>query len=242
MSSVLRNCSLRGFAALLAIIPATALAQAPKAATYITDEEVKAVNATPGIDRTIRVVDIGNENFAIGIIHRGATGGGARGTAADAGGRGAAGSGGAAAGAGAGRGAGGGAGRGAGGAQTGDPCGELASTPPAGGVPGGIAHDSQTEGYLIVSGGGTLITGGRIVNGRKSAADAEVTKVLNGPSCSGTMAGDLVKKVVKTGDIIIIPAGVPHGWTDITDHVDYLSFRPSDHVLQAGYVHPVIKK
>src|SRR3989442_15420578 len=105
----------------LALTPAVAFAQTPKAATYITDEEVKAVNATPGVDRTIRVVDIGNENFAIGIIHRGATGGGARGTAADAGGRGAAGSGGAAAGAGAGRGAGGGAGRGAGGSQTGDP-------------------------------------------------------------------------------------------------------------------------
>jgi quercetin dioxygenase-like cupin family protein len=52
----------------------------------------------------------------------------------------------------------------------------------------------------------------------------------------------VVKKVVKTGDIVIIPAGVPHGWTDITDHVDYLSFRPSDHVLTAGYVHPSIKK
>src|SRR5206468_1184306 len=97
MPSLIRKRVLRGLAALFAIIPATALAQAPKAATYITDEEVKAVNATPGIDRTIRVVDIGNENFAIGIIHRGATGGGARGTAADAGGGGAAGSGGAAA-------------------------------------------------------------------------------------------------------------------------------------------------
>ena len=82
-----------------------------------------------------------------------------------------------------------------------------------------------------------------MVNGRKSAPDAEVTRELNGPSCSGFMVGpDVVKKVVKTGDIIIIPAGVPHGWTDIGDHVDYLSFRPSDHILEAGYVHPSIKK
>src|SRR5205807_3618165 len=44
----------------------------PTAATYITDEEVKTVNATPGIDRTIKVVDIGPENFAVGVIHRGA--------------------------------------------------------------------------------------------------------------------------------------------------------------------------
>jgi hypothetical protein len=233
MPALIRNGVLPGLAIVCMIVPAGAFAQTPKAATYITDEEVKAVNATPGIDRTIRVVDIGNENFAVGIIHRGATGG-ARGTG-----------GGAAPGGGGGRaqaGAAGGAGRGTADAAATQPCGEQASAPPANGVPGGIAHDSQTEGYLIVSGGGTLITGGRIVNGRKSAPDAEVTKVLNGPSCSGTMAGDLVRKVVKTGDIVIIPAGVPHGWTDITDHVDYLSFRPSDHVLQAGYVHPAIKK
>ena len=197
----------------------------PTAATYITDEEVKAVNATPGVDRTIRVVDIGNENFAVGIIHRVAP--------AAAAARGA--------GAGAGAGAAGGGGRAAAAAPM--PCGEQASTPPAGAIPGGIAHDSQTEGYVIVSGSGTLITGGRIVNGNKSAPDAAVTKELNGPSCSGLIVGpDIVKRAVKTGDIIIIPAGVPHGWTDITDHVDYLSLRPSDHVLQAGYVHPAIKK
>jgi hypothetical protein len=219
----------------LALTPALALAQTPKAATYITDEEVKAVNATPGVDRTIRVVDIGNENFAVGIIHRGATGGAGRGTGAGAGGG--AGRGGANA---AGGGAGGGGAR-AGGTPV--PCGERATTPPAGATPGGIAHDSQTEGYLIVSGGGTLVTGGHIVNGSKSAPDAQVTTELNGPSCGGMIAGsDVVKRVVKTGDIIIIPAGVPHGWTDIGDHVDYLSFRPSQRVLTAGYVHPSIKK
>jgi hypothetical protein len=110
--------------------------------------------------------------------------------------------------------------------------------------PGGISHDHQTETYIIVSGGGTLVTGGRVVNGRKSGPDSDVTKVLNGPSCSGAIAGpDVVKHVVKTGDVIIIPAGVPHGWTDITDHVDYLSVRPDpDRVLPAGYINPLMKK
>jgi len=41
---------------------------------------------------------------------------------------------------------------------------------------------------------------------------------------------------------VIIPAGVPHGWVTITDHVDYLSFRPSARVLAAGYVNPAIKQ
>jgi mannose-6-phosphate isomerase-like protein (cupin superfamily) len=206
----------------------TSAQQASKPATYITKAEVDAVNATPGVDRTIRVVDIGNEHYSVGIIHRGATGAPARGAAAGGGAR----AGGAAA-------AGGGGGRGA----AAVPCGERASTPPPAGGPSGISHDVQTEGYLIVSGAGTMVTGGHIVNGSKSAADAEVTTTLNGPSCSGAMVGaDVVTREVKVGDIIIIPAGTPHGWSNIPDHVDYLSFRPSQNALTAGYVNPAIKK
>jgi mannose-6-phosphate isomerase-like protein (cupin superfamily) len=214
---------LKALAVVATLVPVVGFAQGNKAATYITDEEVKTVNALPGIDRTIRVVDIGSENYAIGVIHRGASAAAGRGTGTGGGG-------GAAAAA------------GRGGAPQGEPCGEQ-STAPVSGTPGMIAHDQQTEGYLIISGGGTLITGGKIVNGRKSPPEGEVTKVLNGPSCSGTAAGaDVVKKVVKTGDIIIIPAGVPHGWSDIGDHVDYLSFRPSARVLEAGYTNPALKK
>jgi mannose-6-phosphate isomerase-like protein (cupin superfamily) len=210
--------TIRQVAALAIVLgaPAMTYAQSPKAATYITDEEVKKVNTLPGIDRQIRVVDIGNENLAVGIVHRGATGAAA---------------------------AGGGRRGGAPAAAPAEVCAEQASAPPADAAATGITHDSQTESYIIVSGGGTLVTGGHIVNGRKSAPSAEVTKVLNGPSCSGIIAGaDVVRKVVKTGDIIIIPAGVPHGWTDIADHVDYLSIRPSARVLEAGYVNPVLAK
>jgi hypothetical protein len=207
------------------VAPVTLRSQSkPTSATYISKEEVDKVNATSGIDRTIKVVDIGGEHFAVGIIHRVSAAAAA-----------------AARGGGAGRGArGGGAG---GGTSLPPDCGQPTSTPPAsGGATGMISHDFQTEGYLIVSGGGTLITGGHIVNGRKSGPDSEVTTTLNGPSCSGTAYGDdIVRKVVKTGDIIIIPAGVPHGWSDIGDEVTYLSFRPSAQTLTAGYVHPVIK-
>jgi mannose-6-phosphate isomerase-like protein (cupin superfamily) len=200
-----------------AICPAVALAQAsPKAATYITDEEIKKVNALPGVDRQIVSVDIGKLNEAVGIIHRGPTGApAAAGAAAPAGAA----------------------------AAPVVPCGEQAAAPPADGAPG-ITHDGQTETYVIVSGGGTLVTGGHIVNGRRSAPESDVTRVLNGPSCNGTIAGpDVVRRTVKTGDVIIIPAGVPHGWTGITDHVDYLSVRPDpDRLLSKDYVNPAIKK
>jgi mannose-6-phosphate isomerase-like protein (cupin superfamily) len=205
-------------AALIACVPAVALAQQPKAATYITDEEVKLINASPGVDRQIINVDIGKSNLAVGIIHRGKTGAPAAATAPAA--------------------------TPAAAAAAAEACGVRAAAPPPPGTASGISHDGQTETYIIVSGGGTLVTGGRIVNGRKSAPESSVTKVLSGPSCSGLIDGpDVVKKVVKTGDIIIIPAGVPHGWTEIGDHVDYLSVRPDpDRVIPAPYVNPLIKK
>jgi len=205
----------------LALVPTAARGQQPiTAAIDISDEQVKAVNATPGVDRQLRIVDLGKYQLAVGIVHRGPTGA-ARGTA--------------------GRGA---AGAGAQGRGAAVSCGTSASPASASssGAAGGISHDATTETYIIVSGSGTLVTGGHILNGTRSGPESEVTRVLNGPSCSGTIEGqDVVRRVVKTGDIIIIPAGVPHGWTDIADHVDYLSVRPDpDKVLQRGYVHPAI--
>ena len=119
------------------------------------------------------------------------------------------------------------------------PCGEQ--RPNATG-PNGIFHDDTAESYVVISGDATLITGGTIVNGRRSAPESEVTTILNGPSCSGTMVGFTTRNI-KTGDIIIIPEGVPHGFSAIPDHVTYLSIRPDlKKVLQHGYVNPALKK
>jgi mannose-6-phosphate isomerase-like protein (cupin superfamily) len=107
--------------------------------------------------------------------------------------------------------------------------------------PTGIFHDDTAESYVVISGSATLITGGTIVNGRRSAPDSEVTTILNGPSCSGTMVGYTSRKI-KTGDIIIIPEHVPHGFSDVPDHVTYLSIRPDlKKVLLHGYVNPALK-
>ena len=119
----------------------------------------------------------------------------------------------------------------------------IATAPASGGAAGMIAHDSQTEGYLITSGGGTLMTGGTIYNGRESGPNDAVTTTLNGPSCSGTSYGaDIVRREVKTGDIIIIPAGVPARLGAARGSVDYLRLRPSGQTLTVGYVNPAIKK
>ena len=132
----------------------------------------------------------------------------------------------------------GGGGRGGGGAPPPSDCG--VSSGEASGARG-IQHLHQTETYIIVSGAGTLITGGSILNGRMPGPESNVTTTLNGPSCSGAIVGDVQRRDVVVGDIVIIPAGVPHGWANIPRHVDYLSVRPDpDRVLPSDYVHPSI--
>ena len=61
-------------AAAALLFPVIALAQNPKGATYITAEQVKTINALPGVDRQIVNVDVGNTNLAVGVIHRGKSG------------------------------------------------------------------------------------------------------------------------------------------------------------------------
>jgi len=103
-----------------------------------------------------------------------------------------------------------------------------------------IYHDFTPETYIIVSGSGVLTTGGVIENKRASAG---VPNVMNGPSGGGTAGAGAYSRRVQEGDIIIIPNQVAHGWSQITDHVTYLSVRPDpDRVLPAGYVYPLLLK
>jgi len=119
------------------------------------------------------------------------------------------------------------------------PCGVTSTSRESGAR--GIMHFNQTESYIIVSGSGTMVTGGTILNGETSAQDSNVTQVLNGPSCSGMIVGDFVTKHVREGDVIIIPAGTPHGWLEVPVHVDYMSVRPDpDRVLSDNYINPAL--
>jgi mannose-6-phosphate isomerase-like protein (cupin superfamily) len=108
---------------------------------------------------------------------------------------------------------------------------------------GAINHEHVTEVYYVISGSGTLLTGGTVDNVKAAAADSEIVKVAVGPSNNATFREPAQRRQVGPGDIVIIPAGVYHGFTDVADHVDYVSVRPDpDHVLPAGYVHPLLKK
>lgn len=103
-----------------------------------------------------------------------------------------------------------------------------------------IYHDFTPEVYIITSGSGVLTTGGIIDNKRASGGP---TNVMNGPSGGGTAGTGAYSRRVSEGDIIIIPTMVAHGWSQITDHVTYLSVRPDpERALPAGYVYPLLLK
>jgi mannose-6-phosphate isomerase-like protein (cupin superfamily) len=110
-----------------------------------------------------------------------------------------------------------------------------------GGPVRGIAHTQVTEVYYVISGSGTLITGGTARDPVSLPADSEVVEVAVGPSVFGAFEGG-EQRTISAGDVVVIPAGMLHGWVEVPDHVTYLSVRPDpDRVLPAGYVNPALR-
>lgn len=110
-----------------------------------------------------------------------------------------------------------------------------------GGPVRGLSHTQVTEVYYITSGAGTLVTGGTLSDQKPFPPDSEVVKVAVGPSITSASQNGYTR-VVSAGDIVVIPAGMFHGWKEVPDHVTYVSIRPDpDRVLPAGYVSPAIK-
>ena len=74
---------------------------------------------------------------------------------------------------------------------------------------GAIQHPGNTELHYVVEGSGTVETGGAVV--RHAGAPA-------------TIEGGEAHRVVK-GDIIIIPAGSPHRYSEVVEPITYLEVR-----------------
>ncbi|MBT8147161.1 MAG: hypothetical protein KJN90_09925 [Gammaproteobacteria bacterium] len=104
----------------------------------------------------------------------------------------------------------------------------------------GIVHTRVSEVYYITKGSGVLVTGGTILNRRDIPANTDIVTELVGESFSASVArGDGQVRLVSEGDIIVIPAGVFHGWHEVEERVEMVSIRPDpEKVLPAGYVNP----
>jgi mannose-6-phosphate isomerase-like protein (cupin superfamily) len=94
-----------------------------------------------------------------------------------------------------------------------------------------LAHSQITEVYYIISGNGTLVTGGTL----QDAKDVGRTTPLIGPSSFGPKILNGKSRQVGAGDMIIIPASTPHTFTEITtDRIVYMVVRVDPHkVLRA---------
>ena len=107
---------------------------------------------------------------------------------------------------------------------------------------GAISHSQVTEVFYIISGGATLVTGGTVENDRRFPPETEFVRLAVGPSSGGTFRGGDRRRVAP-GDVVVVPAGVAHGFDDISDQVTYLSIRPDlTGVLPAAYVHPALRR
>ena len=105
-----------------------------------------------------------------------------------------------------------------------------------------ITHRQVTEAFYIISGTGTLVTGMAVDNNRDFPPETEFVRLAVGPSSGGVFTGG-DRRPLGPGDVVIVPAGVPHGFDDIADHLTYLSIRPDlAGVLPPNYVHPALRK
>jgi gentisate 1,2-dioxygenase len=86
-----------------------------------------------------------------------------------------------------------------------------------------------------------LVTGGEESNPREFPSDNISVLELIGPSGSRTTIEGQVQ-TISTGDIVVIPAGVPHGFRNIQDQITYLSIRVDpDQTLPISYLHPSLQ-
>lgn len=83
-----------------------------------------------------------------------------------------------------------------------------------------LIHDYVTETYYIMSGSGTFVTGGSL----GGAKPTDLSNVNAGMSQSGSRIGGEARRV-KPGDIVIVPAGTPHSFSELDGPIEYLVYR-----------------
>ncbi len=77
-----------------------------------------------------------------------------------------------------------------------------------------LMHPRTTDVYVVKDGSGTLVTGGHIVDERGNPVDGtRGARIVGG-----------VERVIGAGDLVFIPAGVPHGIRD-TSGITWFNIR-----------------
>ncbi len=84
-----------------------------------------------------------------------------------------------------------------------------------------ILHRTKvTEVYYMLDGAGTLVTGGAL------AAPTRETTGLTGVSVRADRIDGGASRRMTKGDVVIIPGGTPHWWSQLDGDIRYLIVRP----------------
>ncbi len=90
----------------------------------------------------------------------------------------------------------------------------------------GVAeHEQVSEVYHVIDGEATLLTGPDLVNPVKRPDDEKTVRLQNGPGYNADAIRQPMVTHLKPGDMIVIPAGTGHQFTEIPDHITYMMVR-----------------
>ena len=74
-------------------------------------------------------------------------------------------------------------------------------------------HEKEAEFFYVIDGSGTLVTGGKLVDEKRT----------NATNLSGTSITGGVTHQVKKGDFILVPEGVPHHFPKVEGNLTLMS-------------------
>jgi mannose-6-phosphate isomerase-like protein (cupin superfamily) len=83
-----------------------------------------------------------------------------------------------------------------------------------------LIHDKIDEIYYVLEGGGTLVTGGTLLKAEQTSDSPTI-----GPGWKGASIQGGESRRVNVGDVVFIPAGVPHMFSQLDGPIRYLVYR-----------------
>jgi mannose-6-phosphate isomerase-like protein (cupin superfamily) len=86
-------------------------------------------------------------------------------------------------------------------------------------------HEQVSEVYHVIEGTATLLTGPDLVNARRRPDSEKTVRLQNGPGWNADSITNAQVHHLKPGDVIVIPAGTGHWFTEIPDRITYLMIR-----------------
>jgi Cupin len=83
-----------------------------------------------------------------------------------------------------------------------------------------LANDKTTSIFIVIDGAGTLVTGGKLTKPIPIASNDPDFRLLgSGVRGSGIECGE--SRRISKGDVVIVPPGVPHGFSAIEKSITY---------------------